>query len=108
MAAPLDRVKALLAALPRADQEDLTRFLRDMLVTPEEAEARHAASLQVVRGAAERITYTYRNEWIRCGKPTCRCATGERHGPYTYCYWREGGRVRKSYVGRSRAQRGRA
>lgn len=99
MAAPLDRVKALLAALPRPDQEDLARYLQDMLVTPEEVEARHVASLQAKEGGRT-VRYTYRNEWIRCGREGCRCMTGERHGPYTYRYWREEGRVRKEYVGK--------
>lgn len=39
-----------------------------------------------------------RVEWVRCGKPNCRCARGERHGPYLYRRWREGGRQRRSYV----------
>lgn len=100
MAAPLDRVKALLAALPRDDQEDLTRFLHDILFTPDEAEARHVASLEAERDG-KRVTYTYREERVRCGKKTCRCRTGgELHGPYTYKYWKEGKRLRKAYVGR--------
>lgn len=38
----------------------------------------------------------------RCGKPTCRCASGrdeDLHGPYHYRYWRDdAGRLRKAYV----------
>jgi hypothetical protein len=35
----------------------------------------------------------------RCGKPGCRCARGELHGPYTYlALGREGGRGRLVYV----------
>ena len=41
-------------------------------------------------------------EWKRCGKPGCRCARGERHGPYFYRYWYEGGRRRRAYVPRTR------
>ena len=37
-------------------------------------------------------------EFRTCGKPNCRCARGERHGPYLYRRWREGGRQRRSYV----------
>ena len=103
-AAPLDRVKALLAALPRQDQENLTRFLHDILGTPEAvaAKSRHVATLQTrgKRGKKSQ-TYTFRNEWIRCGKDTCRCAAGAFHGPYTYKYWREDGRVKKAYVGKT-------
>lgn len=49
-------------------------------------------------------------EYVRCGKPKCRCAgtpSGTRrvrggglHGPYWYGYWREGPKVRKRYFGK--------
>jgi hypothetical protein len=35
---------------------------------------------------------------VRCGKPNCRCATGEGHGPYHFLVWREGGIQRRRYV----------
>ncbi len=45
---------------------------------------------------------TFRYETVRCGKPNCtRCP----HGPYWYAYWKEGGRTRSRYVGRSLPQR---
>jgi len=37
-------------------------------------------------------------QFVRCGKPDCRCASGKLHGPYFYCFWREGGRLRKAYI----------
>ncbi len=37
-------------------------------------------------------------QFIRCGKPGCRCQNGQPHGPYHYRIWREGPRVRKVYV----------
>lgn len=37
-------------------------------------------------------------QWVKCGKPGCKCARGERHGPYYYRFWRENGRLRKAYV----------
>ena len=40
-------------------------------------------------------------QWVRCGKPACKCARGELHGPYWYRFWREGGTLRKQYVRRS-------
>jgi hypothetical protein len=39
-----------------------------------------------------------RAEWVRCGKVSCRCTTGQRHGPYLYRRWREDGRQRREYV----------
>jgi len=43
---------------------------------------------------------TYRLERVRCGKPGCRKCAAEGHGPYWYGYFREGGKVRKKYIGR--------
>lgn len=41
---------------------------------------------------------TYRQQRVRCGKRGCtRCP----HGPYWYAYWREGGRLRSRYVGKT-------
>ena len=37
-------------------------------------------------------------QWVRCGKPGCRCVRGELHGPYHSLFWREAGRLRKRYV----------
>jgi hypothetical protein len=39
-----------------------------------------------------------RPQWVRCGRPGCRCARGQLHGPYFCRLWREGGRLRKAYV----------
>jgi hypothetical protein len=41
---------------------------------------------------------SFRQQSVRCGKPTCtRCP----HGPYWYACWREDGKVRTRYVGRT-------
>ena len=34
----------------------------------------------------------------KCGKPTCHCATGEKHGPVWYLSRREAGRTRMWYI----------
>ncbi len=47
---------------------------------------------------------TLRAELVRCGKRTCRCSSGERHGPYLYRRWREGGRQCREYVKASDAE----
>jgi hypothetical protein len=43
-------------------------------------------------------TLTYRQEQVRCGKAGCRSCP---HGPYWYAYWKEDGRTRKRYIGRT-------
>ena len=35
---------------------------------------------------------------VRCGKSGCKCSRGLLHGPYFYCFWREGGKLKKAYV----------
>lgn len=40
---------------------------------------------------------SYRLETVKCGKPNCRSCP---HGPYWYAYYREGKRLRSTYVGR--------
>jgi hypothetical protein len=37
-------------------------------------------------------------QWVRYGKPGCRCARGELHGPYYAWFSREYGQLRKRYV----------
>jgi hypothetical protein len=44
-------------------------------------------------------------QYVRCGKPACRCARGELHGPYYYCFWREGGKLKKAYVRKADVER---
>ena len=103
MTAPIERVKALLAALPKEDQAELRRYLGDILLTEDEAESIHLASLEEKTPTGRTITYTFRQERVRCGKSACWCADGGLgHGPYTYKYWKEPGtgKLRKQYVGK--------
>ncbi|MDB5058291.1 MAG: tetratricopeptide repeat protein, partial [Chloroflexi bacterium] len=45
---------------------------------------------------------SYRQQYVRCRKQGCsRCAEGPGHGPYWYAAWREGGRVRTRYIGKT-------
>ena len=38
-------------------------------------------------------------QWVKCGKPNCKCARGELHGPYWYRFWRDPfGSLCKEYV----------
>jgi hypothetical protein len=44
---------------------------------------------------------TYRLEMVKCGKLTCRCASGLLHGPYWYAYQKQAGRLKSRYVGKN-------
>ena len=45
----------------------------------------------------------YQQERIKCGKPNCKCASGEGHGPYWYAYgWDPNSyRMTKKYIGKN-------
>lgn len=43
-------------------------------------------------------------QWVRCGKPNCRCRDGELHGPYYYHFYRVDGRLHKRYVAHDRVE----
>jgi hypothetical protein len=57
---------------------------------------------------AQKVAHvTYRQEYIKCGKPTCRrCNGGDLdspgHGPYWYGYTTENGKTKKRYIGKER------
>jgi hypothetical protein len=72
------------------DEYDLRRlmiFIRGLLLHQDGGE----------RATAE-AKVTYRLEPVRCGKSGCgRCP----HGPYWYAYWREDGRLRSRYIGKT-------
>ena len=91
----LRQVKRLLSDLPFEDQEKLHAFLGQLLRPAEVEHAPHVATIRT-----REATVIYRSESVRCGKPRCACREGKLHGPYVYKYWREGGRVRKKYVGK--------
>src|SRR5919197_5949925 len=89
---PIDR--ELIRSVRRLDEYDLRRlmiFIRGLLLHREGPGFETPA-------ADEHGKVTYRLEHVRCGKEGCtRCP----HGPYWYAYWREGGRQRSRYIGRS-------
>ena len=50
------------------------------------------------------VTGSLVEQYVTCGKPTCRCARGEKHGPLYYLYWKEAGRSRSLYVPREEVE----
>lgn len=46
---------------------------------------------------------TYQLQYRKCGKASCTtCRDGQGHGPYWYAYWRQGTRLKSSYVGKNK------
>jgi hypothetical protein len=44
---------------------------------------------------------THQLEMVKCGKLTCRCASGYLHGPYWYAYQKQSGHLKSRYVGKT-------
>src|SRR5256885_6539252 len=44
------------------------------------------------------IPGTLHAQMIRCGKPSCKCARGQLHGPYFYHFQRINGSLVKHYI----------
>jgi len=90
--------KELLNRVRQLDEFDLRRltiFVRGLLVARSgREEDAGAPPPPPVRGAV-----TYRQERVRCGKQGCTTCP---HGPYWYAYWREDGRLRSRYIGKTR------
>ena len=62
--------------------------------SPEPEPAPESPAKELRRGKV-----TYRLEYVKCGAK-CKCNGGKGHGPYYYAYWREGGKLKKRYVGK--------
>ncbi len=67
-------------------------WVRDKDVRPEAPRGRAEKSVK----ALPQIGAVYQ-QWVRCGRSSCRCGHGELPGPYAYLLWREGGRLGKRY-----------
>lgn len=86
----IEQVRALTPSQRRQLQEQLAK-----LVEADEALAPSTEVIPTAEGA-------YVLEYIRCGKPNCKCARGELHGPYWYLHRKIGGRTAKRYIGKTR------
>ena len=73
------------------------------LSTPQLLARRRAAAARL--GDVEQVLAgTLTEQARRCGRPGCRCAGGEPHGPYAYFIPRPAGRGRARYVPAALAQ----
>jgi hypothetical protein len=60
--------------------------------------ARRARLARVLPGAEQMLMGSLVEQTRRCGKPGCRCAGGDPHGPYVYFTPKTAGRGRARYV----------
>jgi len=91
------RLRTMLEPLSPQALRELGQLISELIAQREEhAEGRAQVSSARARQHAH---YTYRQEYVKCGKAGCKCAKGQGHGPYWYRYWKEGGRLKKRYIG---------
>lgn len=76
---------------------NLASLLEDEIRTRQEA---LSATQELVEGKSAG-SICYQLVKTRCGKKGCKCARGELHGPYWYACYREEGKSRRRYVGRT-------
>lgn len=83
------------------DLTDLARLLAEELRKRSEALVRRAEEKSQVHGyKVIGDGWTYIQQAVKCGKPGCKCAAGDLHGPYWYAYRRCEGRVVSKYIGK--------
>ena len=89
---PIDR--DLIRSVRGLDEYDLRRlmiFVRGLLLHLDGPDFER-------RDRRDTRAVTYRRQPVKCGKRGCtRCP----HGPYWYAYWREDGRLRSRYIGKT-------
>ena len=66
--------------------------------------ARRCAAAGQLGDVEQVLAGTLTEQARRCGRPGCRCADGEPHGPYAYFTPRPAGRGRARYVPAALAQ----
>ena len=98
MSLPLELLKILQAVKPETLQE--LRYLLNRWF--QQGEGLSGPVVGPAIRKARQPRHALRQEYVKCGKPGCRRATGLGHGPYWYQYWKEGGKVKKRYLGRKR------
>jgi len=79
---------------------ELRDLLNDLLDEPEDDLDEQADRGRPAPEVAGGGSVSYSIEYRKCGKPGCKCARGERHGPYGYEHrWVDGRKVSR-YLGK--------
>ncbi len=72
-------------------------FVRKKIVILLEGSAK-VLKTKTVKTLPKMALGTVHSQVVRCGKPSCKCASGELHGPYFYHFQRINGSLVKRYV----------
>lgn len=89
--------------LPKQDDDTL----RDVIAYAHELIDHRALAEPEIPDDAEIVEESADNggsivkEMVVCGKPNCKCADGEKHGPYKYRYYSVKDTTKKEYIGKA-------
>ena len=97
--------KYLAEGLPKQDSETLletSKYIDELLAwreRPVEEDDLPEAAEPIDKSTQGQGTVV--EEMVTCGDESCKCMTGgEKHGPYLYRYYREGGTLTSEYLGK--------
>ncbi|MGI9055070.1 MAG: DUF6788 family protein, partial [Pyrinomonadaceae bacterium] len=97
----LREIKKDLSALNLPELRQVEIWLRNHLSKAEDKiKTSESAAKNTIVEEIDINGKTYRLQFVRCGKETCKCATGGLHGPYWYAYWFENGKTKSKYLGK--------
>lgn len=68
--------------------------------SPSRGKKKTANSLPKILDMAD-YNGSLQQQWVRCGKPICKCSRGQLHGPYFYLFVSMSDGLWKSYVRRA-------
>lgn len=95
----MEALKRELEKLGVKELQELLAYIQTLL-EERQGGGRPSAPEPEVWQEIRRGKVAYRQQRVKCGKPGCKCAKGELHGPYWYAYWWENGKTRSKYIGK--------
>lgn len=63
-----------------------------------ERKERDAMKTETQKALPKKLPGSVQKQFVKCGKPTCRCSRGQLHGAYYYHFVLVNGRLRKRYL----------
>jgi len=95
-------LKTFTAIIDRQRDIERLREMKDYIdariraLESQQAEDEPSIKREVVREVVASVTY--RLEKVKCGKKGCKKCP---HGPYWYAYWKENGKTKSKYIGKT-------
>ena len=94
-------IKTFTAIVDRQKDVETLQEMKDYIdarIRALESQTSEAADRSSGKGREVVASVTYRLEKVRCGKKGCKKCP---HGPYWYAYWKENGKTKSKYIGKT-------